>query len=215
MIRDIQSDTGDWDNFVTFAGLDGIYITSARTLKNRQFIGKNLIQLGKLTGKDPYEAVLDLLLEEENAVGMLDFYGKEDHLIQFLKRPEMNVCTDGLLGGKPHPRVFGAFPRVLAQYVRQEKILTLEQAVHKMTGKPAEVFAIRDRGILKPGNFADIVVFNPDTVCDRGTYQEPDQFPAGISHVMVNGRLVLEDGQQNRSLPGKVLRHPGSPPIAL
>jgi N-acyl-D-amino-acid deacylase len=215
MIRDIQADTGDWDNFVAFAGLDGIFITSIRTSENRQFIGKNLIQLGKITGKDPYEAVLDLLLEEENAVGMLDFYGKEDHLIQFLKRPEMNVCTDGLLGGKPHPRVFGAFPRILSQYVRQEKILTLEQAVHKMTGKPAEVFAIGDRGILKPGNFADIVVFDPDTICDRGTYQEPDQFPDGISHVMVNGRLVLEDGHQNRSLPGKVLRHPGPSPVAL
>lgn len=213
MIRDIKADSGEWDNFVSFAGLAGIFITSTRTRENRCFIGKNLVELGELTGKDPYDAVLDLLLEEENAVGMVDFYGKEDHLIQFLKRPEMNVCTDGLLGGKPHPRVYGAFPRVLAEYVRKEEVLGLAQAIRKMTGKPADVFGITDRGILTPGNFADIVVFDPDTVSDRGTYQEPDRFPAGISHVLINGRLVVENAQQTGAQPGRVLRHPGLPPV--
>ena len=212
MIQDIRQDDGTWDNFVAFAGLDGIFITSTRTRENQKYIGKNLVELGELTGKDPYEAVLDLLLAEENAVGMVDFYGKEDHLIQFLKRPEMNVCTDGLLGGKPHPRVFGAFPRVFAQYVRKARALSLEQAVHKMTGRPAQALGIDKRGVLKPGNFADLLILDPDTICDRGTYEEPDQFPDGISHVMVNGEWVVENGDQTRSLPGQVLRHSGEAP---
>ena len=103
MIKEILDDKGDWDNFVSFAGLAGIFITSTKTDKNRAFIGKNLVEIGKTTGKDPLEAALDLLLEEENAVGMVDFYGKEEHVKAFMLRPEQNVCTDGLLGGKAPP----------------------------------------------------------------------------------------------------------------
>ncbi len=104
-----------------FAGLDGIYVTSVKTEKNRDVIGKNLSQIGELKGMDPLEAVFDLLVQEENAVGMVDFYGKDEHILRFMKRPEQNLCTDGLLGGKPHPRVYGAFPKVLGKYVREEK----------------------------------------------------------------------------------------------
>jgi N-acyl-D-amino-acid deacylase len=137
---------------------------------------------------------------------MVDFYGTEEHVIRFLTRPEQNVCTDGLLGGKPHPRVYGSFPRVLGRYVREEKALTLEDAVYKMTGKPAEVFELTGRGILGTGNYADIVVFNPDTVMDKGTFLEPLQYPEGIEYVMINGRLVLQQGQYDRIAAGKVLR---------
>ena len=206
IIRDIRSDDGDWDNFVSFAGLSGIFITSTKTEKNKGFIGKNLVELGEIRGQDPYDAVLDLLYEEENAVGMVDFYGKEEHVIEFLKRPEQNVCTDGLLGGKPHPRVYGAFPRVIAEYVRKNPVLPLETAVHKMTGKPADVFRLKDRGILKKGNFADIVMFDPETICDRGSYETPDRYPAGIDMVMVNGSIVFENEKQNRDLPGRVIK---------
>ncbi len=206
IIRDIKADTGEWDNFVSFAGLAGIFITSSRTEKNQIFVGKNLVELGEMRGEDPYEAVLDLLLEEENAVGMVDFYGKEEHVIEFLKRPEQNVCTDGLFGGKPHPRAYGAFPRVIAEYVRKNPILTLEEAVHKMTGKPAQVFGLKERGVLKKGNFADILLLDPDRICDNGTYETPDQYPSGIDMVMVNGCILFENEMQNKDLPGKVLR---------
>ena len=206
MIEQIQKDSDTWDNFVSFAGLAGIFITSTKTDKNRNFIGKNLVEIGAMTGKDPLCATLDLLLEEENAVGMVDFYGKEEHVIQFLCRPEQNVCTDGLLGGKPHPRVYGAFPRVISEYVRKNPVLTMEMAVHKMTGKPASVFNLEDRGILKKGNFADILIFDPETICDRGTYEVPDQFPHGISMVMVNGSIVFENGNLTQNLPGKILK---------
>lgn len=206
MIYDIEHGIPGWDNFVDFAGLDQIFITSVKTSKNQDTVGKNLIEIGEMRGKDPYQATFDLLLEEENAVGMVDFYGQEDHVIKFMKRPEQNVCTDGLLGGKPHPRVFGSFPRVLGKYVREEKALTLEEAIRKMTGKPAAVFGLADRGMLKEGNWADIVIFNPDTIIDNGTYLDSVQYPTGIEYVLVNGSIVIEAGSHVKNIAGTVLR---------
>jgi N-acyl-D-amino-acid deacylase len=206
MIHDIEHGIPGWDNFVDFAGLDQIFVTSVKTEANRYLVGMSLKEIGETRGNNPYDAAFDLLLEEQNAVGMVDFYGTEEHVIRFLTRPEQNVCTDGLLGGKPHPRVFGSFPRVLGKYVREEKALTLEDAVRKMTSKPAEVFGFERRGVLKAGNFADIVVFNPDTIIDRGTFEQPVQFPEGIEHVLVNGHVALNMGRYGRQLDGKVLR---------
>ncbi len=205
--KDIKNGIQGWDNFVAFAGLDGIFVTDVKTKANEDAIGKNLVDLGKMRGKDPLEATYDLLHQESNAVGMVDFYGLEEHVKAFLNRPEMNVCTDGLLGGKPHPRVYGAFPRVLGKYVREEKIMKVEDAVRKMTGRPAEVFGLKDRGLLAKGMAADVVVFDPDTVIDKGTYTEPRQYPLGIKHVIVNGKAVVRDAKLIPGvLAGKVLR---------
>jgi len=206
MIFDIEHGIPGWDNFIDFAGFDQIFVTSVKTDANQELVGKSLREIGDLRGVSPYDAAFDLLLAEENAVGMVDFYGTEEHVIRFLTRPEQNVCTDGLLGGKPHPRVFGSFPRILGKYVREEKALTLEDAVRKMTSKPAQVFGFERRGLLKPGNFADIVVFNPDTILDRGTFVDPVQFPVGIEHVWINGNLVLTGGEVGHARAGKVLR---------
>jgi N-acyl-D-amino-acid deacylase len=208
MVLDMEQGIPGWDNFVDFAGLDQIFVTSVKTNANQDLIGKNLLEIGDIRGKNPFDAAFDLLLAEENAVGMVDFYGKEEHVIRFLTRPEQNVCTDGLLGGRPHPRVFGSFPRVLGKYVREEKALTLESAIRKMTSKPAEVFGFKRRGLLEPGNFADVVVFNPDTVIDKGTFVDPIQFPVGIEDVLINGHVVLHSGSYERTLAGKVLRRP-------
>jgi N-acyl-D-amino-acid deacylase len=208
MVLDMEQGIPGWDNFVDFAGLDQIFVTSVRTSANKDLIGKSLLGIGDIRGKNPFDAAFDLLLAEENAVGMVDFYGKEEHVIRFLTRPEQNVCTDGLLGGRPHPRVFGSFPRVLGKYVREEKALTLESAIRKMTSKPAEVFGFKRRGLLEPGNFADVVVFNPDTVIDKGTFVDPIQFPVGIEDVLINGHVVLHSGSYERTLAGKVLRRP-------
>ena len=209
MVRDIEQGIPGWDNFVEFAGLDQIFVTSVKTQKNQDAIGLNLIQLGELRGKDSYEATFDLLLEEENAVGMVDFYGTEEHVQLFMKRPEMNACTDGLLGGKPHPRVYGAFPRILGKYVREDKALTLEEAIYKMTKKPSETFNMVGRGELKEGNYADICIFNPDTIIDKGTYVEPIQHPDGIEYVLVNGEVVVHRGEHTKVRNGKVLRKTG------
>ena len=206
MVSDIENGIPGWDNFVDFAGVEQIFVTSVKTEANRELVGKSLAEIGEMRGKPPLDAAFDLLLAEENAVGMVDFYGAEEHVMRFLTRPEQNVCTDGLLGGRPHPRVFGSFPRVLGRYVREQKALTIEDAIRKMTAKPAEVFGYEKRGLLKPGHFADITLFNPSSIIDMGTFVDPIQFPVGIEHVFINGQLVFTDGVYRRELAGRVLR---------
>ena len=209
MIYDMEHGLPGWDNFIDFAGLEKIIVTSVKSKVNKDLIGKNLCEIGEIRGKDPYEAVFDLLYEEENAVGMVDFYGEEEDVISFLTRKEQNVCTDGILAGKPHPRVFGAFPRILRKYVREKKVLTLEKAIQKMTLKPAQAFGLRNRGSIKVGNFADIVIFNQKTVGDKGTFLNPEQYPVGIEYVLVNGNVVLHSGIYEKIPAGKVLRQSG------
>jgi len=209
MVADILAEDCDWDNFVEFAGLEGISVTSVKTAKNADAVGLTLVELGRARGKAPLEAALDLLLEEENAVGMIDVYGSEDHVRAFIRRPEMNLCTDGLLGGRPHPRVYGSFPRLL-KMVREEGFLTLEEAVRKMTGQPASVFGFADRGVVAPGKAADLVLFEEGTVADRGTYRDPAQFPEGIARVVVAGRTVWDGASlTDAGFPGRVLRGTG------
>ena len=209
MVYDIEHGIPGWDNFVEFAGLDKIFVTSVKTEKNQDAVGLSLTQLGELRGKDPYDATFDLLYEEENAVGMVDFYGTEEHVQLFMKRPEMNACTDGLLGGKPHPRVYGAFPRILGKYVREDKALTLEEAIYKMTKKPATAFNMTDRGEIREGAYADICIFNPDTVIDKGTFTDPIQYPEGIEYVIVNGELAVKNGKHTGVRNGSVLKKKG------
>ena len=208
MVRDIEHGIPGWDNFVDFAGFDGIFVTSVRTDANRDVIGKSLAEISQLRGKNPFDAAFDLLLEEANAVGMVDFYGEDEHVIRFLTRPQQNVCTDGLLGGRPHPRAYGSFPRVLGKYVREERALTLEQAIRKMTSKPAEVFGFEKRGELKPGNYADIVLFNPGTIIDKATFDNPVQYPEGIEYVFVNGETAVDRGIFHPKPAGEILRKP-------
>ncbi len=205
-VYDIENGLPGWDNFVAFAGLDGIFVTSVKTEKNKDIIGLNLEQIGEKRGKNTYDAVFDLLHDESNAVGMYDYYGLEEHVVRFMTMDEQNVCTDGLLGGKPHPRVYGSFPRVLGRYCREKKALSWSQAVRKMTGKPAEVFGLESRGLLREGYFADICVFNPETIIDKGTFADPTQYPDGIEHVIINGKLAVRDGKYTGNRNGRVLR---------
>jgi N-acyl-D-amino-acid deacylase len=186
----INAPPGGWDNFVAFAGLDGILIANVRSEANRNLVGKTLRQLGELRGKDPLEAAMDLIVEEENNVTMIDFYGKEEQVETLMRRPEMCLATDGLLLGTPHPRAYGAYARFLGKYVRERKIMPLEAAVRKMTARAAEIFAIPGRGMLQEGMYADIVVFDPATVRDTGTFAEPRQHPEGMELVMVNGAVA-------------------------
>lgn len=206
MKEDIQNGIDGWDNFIQFAGTDGIYITSVASEKNQDVVGLSLDELGEKWHMDAIDAAFDLLREEKNAVGMVDFYGTEEHVIRIMKRPEMNLCTDGLLSGKPHPRVYGSFPRVLGKYVREEKQLTLEEAVHKLTQKAAESFHIKGRGYIGENYFADIVLFDADTVIDKGSFTDPEQYPEGIEYVIVNGKIALEHGKETGMREGKVLR---------
>ncbi|EMP0348778.1 D-aminoacylase [Clostridioides difficile] len=207
MKKDIANGIEGWDNFIEFAGIDQIFVTSVKTEKNKDTIGKSLLEIGKMRGKDPLDATFDLLKEEENAVGMVDFYGLEEHIIRFMKRDEQNVCTDGLLAGKPHPRAYGSFPKILGRYVRELNVLTIEEAVYKMTKKAATSFSIKNRGELKEGYFADIVIFDKDTVSGCDDFINSMQYPTGIDYVIINGNCVVEEGKYNKIKAGKVLKN--------
>lgn len=206
MAEDIRNGIPGWDNFVDFAGFDGISITSVSSPKNRDAVGLTLSELARRRGKDPFEALFDILYEDRLADSMVDVYGVEENVRRFLKRPECSICTDGLLGGKPHPRVYGAFPRVLGKYVREEHVLSLEEAVHKMTRKSASVLHLKGRGEIQEGNYADLCVFDPAAVADRGTFTDPMQYPNGIRFVFVNGVPAVENGKPTMRRNGKVLR---------
>ncbi|WP_330601817.1 amidohydrolase family protein [Anaerocolumna cellulosilytica] len=206
MKEDIQYGIPGWDNFIQFAGVEGIFITSVATAKNKEFIGKSLKEIGALKGLEPLEAAFDLLEEENNAVGMVDFYGTESAVTSILKRDEMNACTDGLLSGKPHPRVYGSFPRILGKYVREEKVLSLEEAIYKMTHKAASAMGITNRGLLKKGYYGDITIFNAGTILDKGTFVEPVQYPEGIEYVIVNGQVTVRNGVHTGKRAGQVIR---------
>jgi len=208
MTADIEKGIPGWDNFVDIAGVEGIFITFVKTQKNQWAVGKSLAEIGSRVGKDPLEAAYDLLLEEEGTAGLVDFYGLEEHVVRILQRPEQNVCTDGIMGGKPHPRVYGTYPRVLGKYVR-EGALDLPTAIRKMTGKPAEVLGIKDRGLLKVGLAADIVVFDPEKVRDTADYSDPVRYPEGIEQVLVNGKILVKDGVHCPVRAGRVLRYTG------
>lgn len=207
MKYDMQHGIHGWDNFIDFAGFDNIFVTSVISEKNKDAVGLSITDLAKLRNLDTYTTVFDLLMEEENAVGMVDFYGTEEHVKTFLMRSEMNACTDGLLApGKPHPRLYGSFPRILAKYVREEQVLTLEAAIRKMSGKAADAMNLRNRGYLREGYFADLVIFDKDKIQDNATYVDPIKFPSGISYVIVNGNVVVEHGKHQKIYEGKVLR---------
>ncbi|HBG0550666.1 TPA: D-aminoacylase [Clostridioides difficile] len=190
------------------AKYDGVFVVHQRSEADTILTSmEEIIEIGKMRGKDPLDATFDLLKEEENAVGMVDFYGLEEHIIGFMKRDEQNVCTDGLLAGKPHPRAYGSFPKILGRYVRELNVLTIEEAVYKMTKKAARSFSIKDRGELKEGYFADIVIFDKDTVSGCDDFINSMQYPTGIDYVIINGNCVVEEGKYNKIKAGKVLKN--------
>lgn len=195
------------ENTIKTAGYEGIYVTDAKQLENAGYIGKNLAEISTMTGKHPIDAVMDLLLSEDNKVGMRVHYTTEECIKDHMLRGEMNLCTDGLLGGKPHPRVYGAFPRFLGKYMREEKLMPIEKAVRKMTGQAADAMGLKDRGTLAPGKKADLVLFNKKTIIDKGTFDEPRRYPEGIVRVMVNGITVVIDGNADETCAGgRVIR---------
>ena len=156
----------------------------------------------------------DLLVEESDRVGMVSFYGHEDNLKRILSHPLVGIGADSeavapygpLSQGKPHPRTYGTFPRALGKYVREEKIVPLEEMIRKMTAMPAGQMGFVRRGMLKVGWAADVCVFDPDRIIDRATFKEPAAYPEGVRQVVVNGQIVVDAGEHTGRLPGRVLR---------
>ncbi|UCD44120.1 MAG: amidohydrolase family protein [Candidatus Bathyarchaeota archaeon] len=187
-------------------GWENVLVTSVATEANKPLEGMTLEDIAKALGKTVFEALFDVILEEDNAATMVSFSMSEDDVKTVMGSPLQMVCTDGVVLGKPHPRVYGSFPRVLGRYVR-EGILGLEEAVRKMTSLPAQRFGLHDRGLLRPGMCADITIFNPDTITDTATYEDPVQYPKGVEYVIVNGKITVESGEHTGIRAGRVLRH--------
>lgn len=192
-----RSRTPNWDRLLA---------TNLQTEKNMAYEGWTMKDIAEARGQTEVDALMDMVLEESNATSMISFTMSETDVTRIMAHPLGTVCTDGLLLGKPHPRAYGAFPRVLGKYVR-EGVLRLEDAVRRVTSHPAQIHCIRGRGIIRPGYAADITVFNPKIIEDLSTYKEPRRHPRGITHVMVNGVLTVDDGQHTGARAGRVHRH--------
>jgi N-acyl-D-amino-acid deacylase len=204
-VREKVADLGSWDSVqVTSTGSDAL--AWAR--------GRRLGQLASERGQEPFELLLHLVLEDRNRAGMVGFGMSEENVEMKLAEPLSIVCSDGgawapygpLSSGSPHPRTYGAFPRVLGHYSRDRGVLSLQEAVRKMTSAPARRLDLRGRGELTAGAVADLVVFDPERVADRATFEEPHQYPVGIPHVLVNGTFVIRDGEHTGARAGRVVR---------
>jgi N-acyl-D-amino-acid deacylase len=192
---------------------NSIQISSTRTEGNEWVRGRRLGDAAREAGEEPF-AMAVRLLREEGSVGMIGFGMSEENTARILSHPLGMVCSDGtvfapsgpLSGGSPHPRSYGTFPRVLGHYVREKKVMSLETAIHKMTGLPARKIRLQDRGVIRPGAYADLVAFDPSTVRDTATFEEPHQYPEGIGLVVVNGVLTVRDGKMTGELAGRPVR---------
>jgi len=180
-------------------------------------VGKYIQTAADEKKQDTYEFVCDLLISEGGTLSVIGFGMSEENTSLILKHPLVMLCSDGgalapygvLDKGIPHPRNYGAFPRFLRLYVREKKLLGLPEAINKMTSIPAAKMGLKKRGAIKKGNYADLVVFDASKISDRTTYIKPKQYPEGIDYVIVNGKVVVEDGKHTGALPGKVLHGPG------
>ena len=194
---DMRAASHDWGQFV---------LTSVPTEKNKIYVGKNLLEAANMAGKEVAEFVCDLLLEERLDVGHLSFSGNEEDIRIIMKHPCHMAGSDGLLvGDKPNPRGWGTFARYLGVYGRELGILSLEEVIRHMTAAPSQRLGLNNRGLVKEGLAADLVVFNPQTVIDKATFDEPKKHPAGIDYVLVNGAVVVDEGKHTGVLNGRVL----------
>ena len=195
---------GDW-NAIQIAGVTGE--------ADRGAVGRRLGEYAAERGADPYAATVELLVDSRNRVSIVGHGMSEVNTRRFVVHPMGAICSDAearrstgpLSEGTPHPRAYGTFPRVLARYVREERALSLEEAIRKMTSLPASIAGLGDRGTVRAGRAADLAVLDPDRVADTATFEAPHAYPVGIPHVIVAGRLAVRDGAPTGELPGRVL----------
>jgi len=218
--RDMNdANAATWENqWYGANGGDGVMVSTVLDPSLRKYEGMTLTEIGKAMGKDPRDAVIDLVLADKGETSVVTAIMDENDVRAALKHPLVGVGTDSgakaedgkLAESKSHPRAWGSFPRILGHYVRDEKLLTLEEAIRKMTSKAATRVHLGDRGVLRPGLAADITVFDPATIRDVATFDDPTHYSVGVRHVLVNGRRVVADGKITEERPGRVLRGPGS-----
>ncbi len=217
VIAEMKQPTNEWENFFVAAGPDNILLVGFRSEELKPLIGKTLAEVAEERGADPAATAIDLVVEDDSRVDAVYFLMSEDNVRRKIARPWVSFGSDAgapaaegvFLRSSRHPRTYGNFARLLGKYVREEGIISLAEAVRRMTSLPAYNIGIVDRGQLKPGYFADIVVFDPDGIADRATFDDPHQYSVGVQHVFVNGVQVLAEGTHTGATPGRVVRGPG------
>jgi dihydroorotase/N-acyl-D-amino-acid deacylase len=219
--KDMETPSKDWDNeWDEIAGPQDVMIGVVQNPALKRFQGKRLSDVAQDWSKDPMDALFELLIEDKAFTSCAVFGMSEPDVALALQQPWVSVdndssgtAPDGILGEEhPHPRAYGTFPRILRKYVREEKKLTLEDAIRKFSALPAQRMRFVDRGVLKQGMWADVVIFDPETVRDLATFDNPNQLSQGMEFVLVNGVPVIENGKMTGALPGKILRGAGFTP---
>jgi N-acyl-D-aspartate/D-glutamate deacylase len=218
--KDMLTPSASWDNeWQEIPGAEAIVLCVVQNATLLPLQGKTIAEIAKLQSKDAIDVIFDVLIEDKAFTSVAVFGMSEPDVALALKQPWVSIdndsqgtAPDGILGREhPHPRAYGTFPRILRKYVREEKMLSLEEAIRKFTALPAQKMRFADRGVLKQGMWADVVVFDPDEIRDLATFENPNQLSVGMEYVFVNGVLVIDGGKMTNALPGKVLRGPGFP----
>ena len=214
----VRTPTDEWENLYLNAGTpDRVLLVGFKTEKLKPLTGKTLAEVAKMRGKDPIETIMDLMLEDRSRVDAVYFQMSEENIKLQIRQPWVSFGSDGasmapegvFLKSSTHPRAYGNFARLLGKYVRDEKVISLPEAVRRLTGLPATNLGLDHRGFLKVGMFADVVLFDPQTIADRATFANPHQYSVGVKHVFVNGVQVLKDGEHTNAKPGRALWGPG------
>ena len=214
----IRTPTNEWENLYLLAGsADRMLLASFKTEKLKPLTGKTLAEAARLRGEDPVETIMNLVLEDRSRIGTIYFLMSEDNIKKQIRQPWVSFGSDAasiapegnFLKSAAHPRAYGNFARLLGKYVREEKVISLAEAVRRLSGLPATNLGLDHRGFLREGMFADVVVFDPQTIADRATFENPHQLAVGVKHVFVNGVQVLKDGEHTGAKPGKALWGPG------
>jgi len=214
---EILGEGPEMDNSMASTGPEGIMISSVSNPALKEYEGQRLSEIAKSWNKEPVDMLIDIVVADSARTGGVFFSMSEQDVRMAMAQPWVSFCTDAaeratdgpLFQGKPHPRAYGTFPRILGKYVRDEKLISLEDAVRKMTSLPATRAGLHGRGMLKVGFFADVVVLDPNTVNDKATFENPHQYSVGIEHVFVNGLQVWDGEKFAGNYPGRVLRGPG------
>lgn len=218
LAAEMRTPSDEWENLYLSAGsADRLLLVGFKSEKLKPLTGKTLAEVARDRGKDPVETIMDLVLEDRSRVDTVYFLMSEENLKQQMKKSWVSFGSDEasqapegpFLKSNPHPRAYGNFARLLGKYVREEKVLSLAEAVRRLSGLPASNLGLDGRGLVKEGMFADVVVFDPKTIADRATFAEPHQYAVGMKHVLVNGVAVLKDGEHTGATPGRALSGPG------
>ena len=216
--REMLEESDEWENMYLGVGSpERILLVGFNSEALKPLTGKTLAEVAAMRGQDPRETAMDLIVEDQSRIGTVYFGQSEDIVRKAIALPwvsfnsdEASLAPEGVfLESSPHPRAYGSFARLLGRYVRDEKLISLEEAIRKLAALPAENLRLDRRGRLEEGFFADVVVFDPETIQDHATFVDPHQYATGMMHVFVNGEQVLEDGQHTGAMPGRVVRGPG------